>query len=404
VFGIIQDVFSFPSFPTPVFSTIRDWLLKLGVFNLGQTHEAGKWVWIIDCSIQIGAMKCLLILGVRLDILQKRGNFILSHSDVKPIVLKTVESCPGEIVKEALDEAKKKTQGVVEIISDEGSELKRGVRLFQEEQLKEQKPVHLHDITHKIDLVLKKELKNDYEWKSFTKRMTHTTQTLKHSSSSHLIPPKQRQKNRMRSEIDIIEWGIKICSYLDSKKANELEKEKLSWVLNYRRQLSIYQEMAILFDMSTQEVREQGYRQETTKILKKKGAIIANSKRSRSFFSKILKTIEQEVKKIPKDSCLLGCSEVIESAFGKFKQLEKNHASGGLTSLVLSLPALLGDTSMEVIKEAMEKVSIKQVKEWIKENLGSTFWSQRRSNLSMSNELKDGYYLESDDFTEIYAS
>lgn len=348
----------------------------------------------------MGAMKCLLVLGVRLETLQNKKNFILSHNDVKPLVLKTIESCPGEVVKEALDKAKEKTQGAVVIISDEGSELKRGVRLFQEEQEEIQKPIHLHDVTHKIDLVLKKELKNDCEWKKFTQEMTNTTQQLKLTPSSHLIPPKQRQKNRMRSEVDIIEWGIKVCNYLENGKANEVESKKLSWVFNYRRQLNVYQEMAILFDMSTKEVREQGYRQETVKILRKRGATVASNKRSRSFFSKILKAIEEETRKVPQGRCLPGCSEVIESTFGKFKQLEKNHASGGLTSLVLALPALLGNLSIEIIKDAMEKISIGQIKQWIKENLGCTFWSKRRASFSTDRCTRNRFYLESDDFLE----
>jgi hypothetical protein len=394
-------VFALPSFPAAAFSTTRDWLLKLGLFNLEQTHEGDDWVWIIDSSIQMGCMKCLLILGIRLTTLKNRENFILSHSDLKPIVLKTIESCPGEVVKEALNEAKKKTQGAVAIISDEGSELKRGVRLFQKEQPAGQQTIHLHDITHKADLVLKKELEKDDKWKEFTRQMTNTTQQLKLTSSSHLIPPKQRQKKRMRSEIDIIEWGIKICNYLDNGKANELEKNTLSWVLNYRCQLNIYQEMANLFDMSTKEVREQGYRRETIKILKKRGATIACSKRSRSFFWKILATVEEETRKVPSGSRLPGCTEVIESLFGKFKQLEKNHASGGLTSLVLSLPALVGEVTLEIVKNAMEKISIKQVKNWIKENLGCTFWSQRRSNFSDEKYAKSDVYLEMDEQNEI---
>jgi hypothetical protein len=205
----------------------------------------------------------------------------------------------------------------------------------------------------------------------------------------------------MRSEIDIIEWGIKICNYLDNDKANELEKNTLSWVLNYRCQLNIYQEMANLFDMSTKEVREQGYRRETIKILKKRGATIACSKRSRSFFWKILATVEEETRKVPSGSRLPGCTEVIESLFGKFKQLEKNHASGGLTSLVLSLPALVGEVTLEIVKNAMEKISIKQVKNWIKENLGCTFWSQRRSNFSDEKYAKSDVYLEMDEQNEI---
>lgn len=391
-----------PHFPTPAFSTMRDWVLKLGLFNLTQPKRQGEWVWIIDCSIQMGAMKCLLILGVRMEVLRRKEDFTLSHADVEPLVLKTVESCPGEIVKMALDEAKSKTKGAIAILSDEGNELKKGVRLFQEEQTDAERPIHIHDVMHKMDLVLKKELEKDDVWKRFTKELTNTTQQLKLSSSSHLIPPKQRQKTRMRGEIDIVKWGLKILKYIEHGKANKMEIEKLSWILNFRSQLNIYQEMALLFDLSTKEIRKRGYSQQTTKILREQGNILIGSERSRSFFSKILITIEEETNKVLKDQSLPGSSEIIESTFGKFKQLEKCHSSGGLTSLVLGIPSFLGEIALDVVQAAMETISIEDIKEWVHKNLGQTFWSKRKHDLGKCKE--DSCYLEIDDLPNTHTS
>lgn len=401
IFNIIHNTLSLPTIPTPAFSTIRDWLLKIGLFNLTRPFEQGRWVWIIDFSIQMGAMRCLLILGVRMEVLEARGDFTLSHSDVEPIMLKTLESCRGEVVKTVLDEAKARTGEVVAIVSDQGSELKKGIRLFQEEQT--EKPVHLYDIMHKVDLVLKKELEDDNEWQKFIKEMTNTTQQLKQSISSHLIPPKQYQKKRrMRSEIGIIEWGIKILKYLDGGTSTKLENEKLSWVIGYQQQLRIYQEMAIFFDMSTKEVKEHGYCQKTLMTLKEKRCLATCSERSLCFFSKIIEIIEQETSKVPQGS-LLGCSEVIESVFGKFKNLEKHHSSAGLTSLVLGLPAFLGKMSTDILKNAMEQISIGKVKTWIKTNLGETFWTRRRSDLKDDVCIEEDY-LELDEFISRAAS
>lgn len=95
---------------------------------------------------------------------------------------------------------------------------------------------------------------------------------------------------------------------------------------------------------------------------------------------------------------------MIESLFGKFKQIEKNHASEGLTSLVLALPALVGKLSEEMVKKAMENVSMKQVEKWVKEHLGSTFCSQRRNSLNAQENIIDDVYLESDDFNRVFAS
>jgi hypothetical protein len=395
IFNLIEETMTLSCIPTPAFSTMRDWLLKLGLYNLTQPKSEGEWIWIVDCSIQMGAMKCLLILGVRVEDLREKNDFTLSHANVEALVLKTIESCPGEVVKMALDEAKSKTKGALAIVSDEGTELKKGVRLFQEEQKDTERPIHVHDVMHKIDLILKKELEKDADWKQFTKALTDTTQQLKLSSSSHLIPPKQRQKKRMRSEIDIVEWGFKILKHLDSGNANEIETEKLSWILNFRSQVSVYQEMALIFDMSTEEVRRRGYHKGTVRALREQGDALINSERSRAFFTKILKAIEEETNKVLKDHPLIGSSEVIESIFGKFKQLEKNHSAGGLTSLVLGIPAFVGKTALDVVQKAMETITIDNVKNWIDKNLGQTFWSKRREKLLKSTE--DDNYLESDD-------
>jgi hypothetical protein len=139
----------------------------------------------------------------------------------------------------------------------------------------------------------------------------------------------------------------------------------------------------------------------TIKTLEEQAKLALHSDRSRSFFLKLLEVVKQEVNKIPAGKCLLGCSEILESAFGKFKQLEKCHANAGLTSLVLSLPSFLGNISESLVKMAMEQISIDKVKDWVKTNLGSTFWSRRRSDLNVDEVLVEEDYLESDDL--VYA-
>ena len=201
----------------------------------------------------------------------------------------------------------------------------------------------------------------------------------------------------MRGEIDVIEWGLKILKYLDEGRATELEKEKLSWVLNYRSLLAVYQEIAICFDIVTQEVRENGYYPGLKETLKRKCEPTLYSERGQYFFSKLLAKANEEAIKVPAGQRLPGCSEVIESVFGKYKQLEKNHASAGLTSLVLGLPALVGNITMDTVKAAMEQVSVERVKNWVLENLGKTFWSRRRKDLH-GNILSLQDYLEKDDF------
>lgn len=369
--------------------------MKFGLFNLIKTKDPGDWIWIIDSSIQMGLKKCVFILGVQAEKLKKE-NFILSHVDVEPIILKTVTSSRGEIIQAALMEAEAKTGIPIEIISDEGADMKRGIRLYREQQLAKN-PIHIHDIVHKMDIILKKELREGSIWPEFMKKMNETMQKLKLSNSSHLVPPRQRRKERMRSEIDIIDWGQNIIRYLESGKATDFEKENLSWVASYKNTLNQFQEMANIFDFTIKEIRENGYSSQTCEKLENLCSKEI-SKESQNFFLKVISSVEQETKKIPQNMRLLGSSEIIESVFGKFKQLGKNHSSEGLSSLVLSLPALVGKITKELVRDAMETISIGEITTWAKMNLGITFCSKRREDFG-----KDLDYLELDDFTEALA-
>ena len=61
-------------FPVPHYTTVRFWLLRVGLHKLNRPKEqASDWVWIIDHSNQIGKEKCLVILGVRVSQLPQPG-------------------------------------------------------------------------------------------------------------------------------------------------------------------------------------------------------------------------------------------------------------------------------------------------------------------------------------------
>jgi hypothetical protein len=66
--GIMQKIKFFLGMDVnmPSWYSIRLWLLKLGLFKLQQIKDiADDWIWIVDHSIQTGAEKCLVVLGIR---------------------------------------------------------------------------------------------------------------------------------------------------------------------------------------------------------------------------------------------------------------------------------------------------------------------------------------------------
>jgi hypothetical protein len=92
---------------------------------------------------------------------------------------------------------------------------------------------------------------------------------------------------------------------------------------------------------------------------------------------------------------LLGSSEIIESLFGKQKNIEKQHAKNGFTGLLLSLAACVSKTTIDVVKNAMESVKTKTVIEWHKNNIGKSVQARRMSAFRLPKISEQKVYQES---------
>ena len=105
--------------PSP--TSVRGWLLRVGLHQLQRPLEkADDWVWIMDHTVQIGELKCMIIVGFRLGAWQQRENHTLSYEDVELIGLWPVRTSTGEIVDGQLESAIERTGLPQLIISDEG--------------------------------------------------------------------------------------------------------------------------------------------------------------------------------------------------------------------------------------------------------------------------------------------
>ena len=71
-------------------------------------------------------------------------------------------------------------------------------------------------------------------------------------------------------------------------------------------------------------------------------------------------------------------TEILESSFGLFKQFERQHSKGGFTSLLAAFGSLLSPSTPETIRLDFARVSVKQMRSWVTENLGATLAWKRQ--------------------------
>ncbi len=72
-------------------------------------------------------------------------------------------------------------------------------------------------------------------------------------------------------------------------------------------------------------------------------------------------------------------TQLLESLFGQYKQVEGQQSKSGFTGLVSCIPLLLRGPTPATVGESFSQVSMKQVDAWVTENIGRTLTSQRRA-------------------------
>ena len=103
--GAIQHIFRRlfgRDISTPCANTGRLWILRLGLHELARPKEpADDWVWLVDHTIQLDAVQCLLVVGVRLHQWQQDRR-PLEHQDLELLLLHPGTESTGEVIRDQL--------------------------------------------------------------------------------------------------------------------------------------------------------------------------------------------------------------------------------------------------------------------------------------------------------------
>jgi hypothetical protein len=366
----------------PSWYTGRLWLLRVGYYKLTRPKaQATDWVWIVDQTGQMGTEKCFVILGLRLSVLPPPGT-CLRHEDVEPIALYPVKQSNGEVVYQPLTQAVAQTGVPREILSEAGPDVKAGVEQFRQAP---PETCTLYDIKHQTALVLKHELEQDPAWAAFTQQVTQTKQRVPQTPLAFLAPPTQKRKARYMTVDILIRWGCDLLGYLEQPqgaKPADVSAERLAelygWITDFRAPLQSWGELLQIVTASEQFVRTQGLYRGCHQALDQTLAPLTHTARGRRVGQQLLAFVRAESAKAAAQERLLGSSEVIESVFGKQKRIEHPQAKSGFTGLLLTLSAMVSETTQDVIQKALETVPTQRVRQWCQQYLGPSIQAQRQ--------------------------
>jgi hypothetical protein len=378
-------------FPIPHYTTVRFWLLRVGLHKLSRPKEpASDWVWIIDHSNQIGKEKCLVILGVRVSQLPPPGqDYPLRLEQMEPIELEPVTVSDKEVVYRQLEASVAKSGVPRAIIDDHGGDVAGGVELFRKAH---PETIEIYDITHKAACMLKARLESDESWKAFAAKAGQTKCNIQQTELAFLVPPSQRSKARFMNLGTLIAWGAKTLAIVDNPGPEMLQcctrerlAEKLGWLRQFREPLQTWSEMELTIDVTVDFVRTQGLYRRAAKDLRKRLGKLSVGQSARQLGEDLAKFVADQARQLRPGERLPASSEVIETCFGKFKSLEREQAKGGFTGLVLALAACVAERTQDVVHEALQRTKTEDVIAWIRTKLGATVGSKRRLAYQTSN-------------------
>ena len=197
----------------PGYTSIRQWVLRVGLYELQRHREQRQdWIYVMDLTVEVGKQKCLVVLGIAQSHWQEWVNVqdgALSYRDMELLGLVVLSSTKGEYIDGALEEISQQVGVPCQIVSDQGSDLYKGIRLYVQ---KHQRVRVSYDVTHQCARLLKAELERDETYQHFVQQCARTRQQLQQTPLAFLKPPTQRAKARYMNIDTLMDWAQRVLS------------------------------------------------------------------------------------------------------------------------------------------------------------------------------------------------
>jgi len=366
----------------PNWTTIRTWMQRVGVAAIDLPLEAADdWVWMADHSCQIGDDKVLVVLAVRASKMPPPGT-TLKHEDLHVLTVQPGTQWKTEDVAAAYEKLAEKYGVPMALVVDGASELRDSA-----EVLKKQRPemVVLNDFKHKAANIMKATVGKDEQFTSFNSLVGRTRNSVQQTELAHLRPPGSKPKSRFMNLAAILRWAAMILWLLDHPESkgragitDERLTEKLGWVREFSEEITSWNECQDVVSAGVTFMNEQGFfrgaTEELREIMGERSSPMAVEVKQR-----LLEFTQESEKLLGEGQRLPISTEILESSFGLYKQLERQHSKGGFTSLLAAFGSLLKPVTPQSVKRDFARTSVKQMRAWVSEHLGSTLNSKRQA-------------------------
>lgn len=383
VFGWLQaDV------AIPAYQSILGWAKRLGLFRLQNGSRKGRGVWVVDHTNQIGKEKVLVILNVPAD--RPRDAGPLRQEEVEVLGLAPAESWKREDVLERYVATAERCGVPRGIASDGAPELQEAIAMLGEKLAKKpgkklKQPLAFRDPKHFLSNQLERLLTRDPAWPKFTAHLASTRSAVQQTELAHLTPPPLKTKARFMNLAATLRWARAALWHADHPNSQsrrgitpERWEEKLGWLPEFAPNLREWQACQDVVSTALTFLNKRGLFRGATQQLRKLVRKFEKHPLSKQLIQALLKFAKGYEDQLTARERLPISTEILESCFAKFKQLEQQHSKGGFTSLLLTFPVLLRPTAAAEITASMQSVKVAAIDTWQQNHLPHTLTSRRQ--------------------------
>lgn len=380
----------------PQYNSIRNWVGRIWLYELLRTKEKrDDWIFIVDLTLELGKEQVLVIYGISDELwkenilAEERG---LKHTDGEILGIEVTESATGEWIENTLKNLSKKVGNPHQIVSDNGSNLKKGIKLYQENN---PEIISTYDVTHAMANLLKKELVSSESYQSFITDCHRCKQQLKQTELSFLVPPSQRSQCRYFNAERLTDWATyllncplnileNLLNFMSSDKLEKRLKYKLAWLDKYQSEIPLWATMIEMTRTLEKQLKISGLNKESPNHFYKKISHLLISPPLELFYHKIVNYLKNELIKVKDNQTIMATSDVLESIFGKYKNFSKRCPLKDFRQTLLTIPLLTMKLTTNIVQQALSTVRCRDLSEWIDEIFGQSMLSKRRAVITGS--------------------
>lgn len=335
---------------------------------------------ILDESITVGDQKLLLQLKAPAD----HPGHSLKHADVEVIGMSVSDSWTSEEVKKKIEETSTLVGKAPQYATtDNGTNLCKPIR--------ELGLAHHRDISHSLGAFMRRVYEEDTEFKDFTKKMSETRK-YSLTNLAYLMPPNQRSLARFMNLFEWVKWGKLMLENFHTFSAKE--RLMYSFIPAYASFIEELHGIMICYEQIMKICKQQGLSWEVKKICENivcKSMMTGNI-RMKKLGNYVLEYFRKEAELLDSQNDAHNISsDIIESTFGIFKDRKSPNKFHGITSFVLTIPLHTKISNLELaqtfqVKQRLERVKVKDVKDWAGKNLKQNLVTKRRQKFSFLSE------------------